>query len=840
MIIRMAARGGDGQIGGAAMAFSMSTLKRFFGVVILALGAVLTAHNVRAAAFIEEGRYASDAAAQAAWKPMRGSAPAAASNGADGAALRLPCNFAGTDFERASWDRAVKLDLAAGRGVRFEFFCPNLEAISQFSIYFQSGDGWYSATFQPEIANAWTTITVNKSATRAEGKPAGWGRITTIRVSAWRGQNTDTEMRLRNLQATGVLGVDADVAIIRAETAARGDEAEAKSVEQYAQAVAEAFEAWGIDCATPGDDELTVAQLRRAKLVVLPYNPAMPAGAVRAVQEYLREGGRLLAFYQLPDELQGAVNIGLGKHVKAGERPAKFAAMRFGAGGGALAGAPAVVQQRSWNIREVKPTDGGARVVAEWLDERGEKTGYAAVVASANAVVMSHVLLGDDLANKRRMLLAMAGALVPEFWPRAATAGIATIGVVGGSKDFDEAAAGITRKAEGKGPAMAALNEARERRTRAQALSAAGKFTAALDEVPVATQRMMEAYCLAQKPRAGEFRAFWCHSAFGVEGLTWDEAIKRLADAGFTAILPNMLWGGVAYYPSQVLPVAGEVATRGDQIAECLAACKKYGVEMHVWKVNWNTGHRVPKEFLERMRSAGRLQENSKGKVEPWLCPSHPENQALEVASMVEVARTYDVAGIHFDYIRYPDGDHCYCAGCRARFGKAVGAEIAAWPKAVLAGGEWRQRWLDWRRDNITAVVRAVSEQARAVKPKLKISAAVFRNWTTDRDGVGQDWKLWCERGWLDFVCPMDYTGSEGQLDTWVGLQKTWAGKVPVYPGIGVSSSSSRLSADRVIRQIEIARRHDTGGFVLFNYGANESRELLPLLGAGATGKTRP
>ncbi len=52
-----------------------------------------------------------------------------------------------------------------------------------------------------------------------------------------------------------------------------------------------------------------------------------------------------------------------------------------------------------------------------------------------------------------------------------------------------------------------------------------------------------------------------------------------------------------------------------------------------------------------------------------------------------------------------------------------------------------------------------------------------------------------------------------------------------------VSSSSSRLTADRVIRQIEIARRHNTGGFVLFNYGQNESRELLPLLGAGATRK---
>jgi uncharacterized lipoprotein YddW (UPF0748 family) len=119
----------------------------------------------------------------------------------------------------------------------------------------------------------------------------------------------------------------------------------------------------------------------------------------------------------------------------------------------------------------------------------------------------------------------------------------------------------------------------------------------------------------------------------------------------------------------------------------------------------------------------------------------------------------------------------------------------------------------------------------------VKISAAVFRNWTSDRDGVAQDWKLWCDRGWLDFVCPMDYTNSDRQFENWVEQQRGWAGKVPVYPGIGVSSSTSRLPADRVIRKIEITRRHDTGGFVLFNYGQNESRELLPLLGAGVTRK---
>ena len=37
-------------------------------------------------------------------------------------------------------------------------------------------------------------------------------------------------------------------------------------------------------------------------------------------------------------------------------------------------------------------------------------------------------------------------------------------------------------------------------------------------------------------------------------------------------VLPNMLWGGLAHYPSDVLPRSETFRKHGDQIAQCVAA----------------------------------------------------------------------------------------------------------------------------------------------------------------------------------------------------------------------------------------------------------------------------
>ncbi|MBN1477910.1 family 10 glycosylhydrolase, partial [Candidatus Sumerlaeota bacterium] len=267
----------------------------------------------------------------------------------------------------------------------------------------------------------------------------------------------------------------------------------------------------------------------------------------------------------------------------------------------------------------------------------------------------------------------------------------------------------------------------------------------------------------------------------------------------------------------------------------CVDACHARGVEVHVWKVNWNLA-RAPQSFIDTMRAAGRTQVDVYGTELDWLCPSDPDNLALERDAMLEVARLYDVDGIHFDYIRYPNGDCCYCPQCRARFEAEMGQAVANWPDDCHGGGVSAEAYRDWRAEQITALVRAVREGVDAEGLGVEISAAVFNSYPGCQESVGQDWVAWIDEGLLDFICPMDYTDSAVEFGMLVQSQSGFvAGRIPLVPGIGVSASSSTLSPDQAIYQASLTRSLGAQGFILFNLGRDLAEQHLPAFALGFT-----
>lgn len=568
-------------------------------------------------------------------------------------------------------------------------------------------------------------------------------------------------------------------------------------------------------------------------LAILLYNPKRSEEELDRIEAFVEAGGKVFVFYGLHERIAELLGVRVVRYLRR-EYEGQFSEMAFGRK--RPKGLPKRVQQSSWNVYVVEPVSDSARVIATWRDGKGKSTGYPALVLSPNGVYMSHVLLRDDLDAKREMLTALIGHFLPAMWERSAHTAIERVGQVSVYADLEELERAVERaKEEGivVGKAEKSLRRARSLKAQAEQAADREQYLDAITRAVEAQDRALEAYAYAQPSKQSEFRAVWIHSAYGVRDWGWKKSIKTLAEHGFNAIIPNMLWAGLADYESEVLPVSDRVKEEGDQIAECLKWGRKYGVEVHVWKVNYNLD-RAPEAFVETLRAEGRLQKDRYGKEVKWLCPSHPANFELERASMLEVVRNYDVDGIHFDYIRYPGGNTCYGEGCRERFQEQTGIRVAHWPEDVISGDAF-EAFQQWRQDQITRLVKTVSEEARRIRPGIKISAAVFSNWQTARYTVGQDWKRWVEEGYLDFVCPMDYTPSAEQFEEVVQKQVDWVdGRIPLYTGIGAYRIAS---SDGVIRQIALSRQLGADGFVLFSYTPRLGKEVLPALKKGVSSR---
>lgn len=587
---------------------------------------------------------------------------------------------------------------------------------------------------------------------------------------------------------------------------------EGASAVTYMNTVRQALDAVGVRYTVVNDLTVETGGLGCYDIAIFPYNFAVPDEEEKAIEAYVNAGGKVVVFYSISQRIAGLLGFRVGER-KEGE----FYALLLRAD--RLRGLPEQIVQGSWNIRPIESPAPDAGIIGRWAAADGEPLDEPGLLISPRGAYLGHVLTEGDYYRKGRMLLAVLGELSPRVWTDAVARALS-----GAADAVDEMERRTLARpiSDARWRARSALGEVRARLAEAEGLASQGKAEAAIEAALAAREKAAEVYIASAPERQHELRGVWVHEGYGVPEWGWERSIRVLHENGFNAVFANLLWAGIAHYPSEYLPVDPRVAAEGDQIAECLRWCKQYGVELHVWKVNYNLQN-APPEFVERLRAESRLQRHANGSEVLWLCPSDPRNFALERDSMLEVVRRYDVAGLHFDYIRYPHGEACYCDGCRERFCHDTGAAVRTWPDDVLSGPLMDQ-YAQWRRDQITRLVRAVAEEARRIRPGIMISAAVF-SWPGAINWANQDWRRWIDEGLLDFVCPMNYTTSREELARMVvGEVNIVGGRIPLYIGIGEFIIPE---TEQLVDQLELVRRLGADGFVCFSYehlGRTEGR----------------
>lgn len=767
--------------------------------------------------------YSNAESAQAVWRATAergGNVSVRVAQDGGRSVLELPTPFASqAEISRVYMDRDLAQNLAAAGELQLDVLSMSPDSGARLSLYFRSGSGWYAAG--ASIAGAgWKTYQFSKAAFSIEGEPAGWHKIDGVRIAVWRGQPRDSAIRVRNLAST-----QHDVALVIPGGSSQG---ESRSARETAQEVGEMLSELGLGSDAIEETALAHDALGARQVAILAYNPRLATESIGALVEFVQRGGKLVVCYQLPAPIGAALGFTQPEYHRP-DNSGQLAEIRFSADD--IPGLPATLRQDSWNITTAKPAGHHARVIAEWFDADGRPTGFPAMLLSDRGAFFSHIILRDDREKKKQMLSAILGHLAPSLWTQMADNALAQRGRIGHLQDREDLLAFLKKSSHAE---VRTLCESADKlMSQASEYQAKGQYAQVVELAGRIRSELTRAYLLAQPSKVVEGRAIWNHSGTGAYPGDWERTARELTDAGFNMVMPNMLWGGRAHYPSNVLPRSRTFEQYGDQIAQCVAAAKRVGLQVHVWKVNWNLSG-APRAFVEKIHREGRNQVSVDGAAHDWLCPSNPQNFQLELDSMLEVARMYDVDGLHFDYIRYPDRDKCYCDGCRARFEEQLGRRVKDWPRDCYSGA-LRREYADWRCDQITRLVKAVHDKAKELRPEIEISAAVFGAYPSCRASVAQDWPQWIKAGYLDFVCPMDYTQNDEAFADLVSNQlRLVEGRIPVYPGIG----QWRLTDDRTVGQIDIARQLGAPGFTIFNLDSESIESAVPAIGLGV-GRTR-
>jgi uncharacterized lipoprotein YddW (UPF0748 family) len=341
----------------------------------------------------------------------------------------------------------------------------------------------------------------------------------------------------------------------------------------------------------------------------------------------------------------------------------------------------------------------------------------------------------------------------------------------------------------------------------------------------------------AADPPSGQYRGFWVDtfntnlSDHGDVVAVVDNARAARANAIFAQVRRR----GDSWYldsregPAEIVAPAKPLAPGFDPLADLIAEAHAAGIEVHAFVIAaaiWNRHPTIlappawPDHPFNRHgfnQATGTLYtgrdnwltrtlipdgtasvtfQGTRIGAEFWIDFGHPDAAAYTADVLTHLVERYGVDGLHLDRIRYPE---ISIAGQTPTTGTSIGyneTSVARFNQHYgrAPGANPVQNdplWSQWRRDQVTNVVRRIYLNSIAINPQIKISGSLIAfgggptteaSWNSAEAywRVYQDWRAWTEEGILDIAAPMAYKAEHVaaqrlQWDQWTEWTKNHA-----------------------------------------------------------------
>ncbi len=354
-----------------------------------------------------------------------------------------------------------------------------------------------------------------------------------------------------------------------------------------------------------------------------------------------------------------------------------------------------------------------------------------------------------------------------------------------------------------------------------------GNFTKANKILNQAKHNVLETYIKTKPSSMVEARTLWLDRGTIVNVKSKEqmsELFSKIADIGINIVYLETINAGFSIYPSQITE-QNPLTINRDPLRWAVEEAHKRNIQLHAWVWVFAVGNTRHNKIISKPDSyKGPLLSRypylalkdynghllQKKQHEYWLDPANPMSQKILLKLFTEIVKNYDVDGLQLDYIRYPFQSRKSTVGYTIenvkKFKQRTGKNLLSLKDKTI--------WNKWKAMHVSNFVCSVSKELRALKPNIKISAAVFVNSGEKRmKTIQQDWQTWIENGWIDILNPMIYSYNTDKLIKDLEyLNKTVSGKVLIYPGIAVKN----LNDEAILDQIDTIKDMGLIGSTLF------------------------
>ena len=328
-----------------------------------------------------------------------------------------------------------------------------------------------------------------------------------------------------------------------------------------------------------------------------------------------------------------------------------------------------------------------------------------------------------------------------------------------------------------------------------------------------------------------------------------NSALVYAYQSGYNIVFIQVRGRGYAFYNSDIVPKHPKIATEFDPLDYAVTLGHALGIEVHAWMnsyILWSS--KIPPENPEHLyhTQKGWTEANIHGKMdsqiklsEPqspqwegvYLSPTHPEVNSYLLSVYSEIINSYNIDGIHLDYIRFQDEVYGYNKSGMAVFENIYDIN----PRDIVRGiisprFGWSQEFVDsmyvawdkFRRDAVTELVRNIYHEVHKPGHNIKLSAAVKPNIIDAKYRWYQEWDKWVQKGIIDFVVPMNYFKEIRDFNNSVQIMKSNLAQDElemVVIGVSTYNQDAQSAADKIL----LARLNGFKGVSIFSWDSHKN-----------------